>query len=92
MTTQNDSDSIWSKSIKEDSYLFLEELFDKYGRQLFAYLLARTKSPEAAEEILYIVFIRAWQQIHSLQDEQALKHYIHKESSKEIIRLLKQLA
>jgi DNA-directed RNA polymerase specialized sigma24 family protein len=85
MTTHNDSASIWSNDFKEDSHYFFDSLYAKYKKQVLIYVVQRVKSLEAAEEILYTIFLAAWEHKYNFYDEQAIKRYLKDQTNKAIL-------
>lgn len=45
----------------------VDELYQAYARELYAYLLRRLKSHESAEDLLQETFLRAWKALPKLQ-------------------------
>lgn len=71
-------EKILLEKIKEGDKSSYAILFDRYYRDLVTFSFGLVKSLTAAEEIAQEVFIRLWEDRHSLQIEKSLKSFLLK--------------
>jgi len=67
-----------------------KQLFDQYQRRVFVYALKISRSPELAEEVLYLVFLKIWQH-PKLEDIENLEAYIRVLTRNQTLKSLRKL-
>ncbi len=70
-------DTIAERIHRGDSTAF-DELFDRYGPRLLAYLQGMTRDPCLAEDLLQETFVRVHQHIHRYEERGAFKAWVYR--------------
>jgi len=66
----------WIRACQAGDLAGLEELYGKYHRQLYAYLLAMLRSPHAAEDVVQDIFVKLHAQIGSYRFQSPFHHWL----------------
>jgi RNA polymerase sigma-70 factor, ECF subfamily len=66
----------WIRACQSGDLRGLEELYGKYHRQLYAYLLAMLRSPHAAEDLVQDIFVKLHAQIVSYRFQSPFHHWL----------------
>jgi RNA polymerase sigma-70 factor (family 1) len=77
--------------LKADDKKAFNELYHRYCDQLFAVGLHILNSPQDAEEAVHDVFLRIWQQRHSISIQQSVNHYLAAAVKFEMLGRLRKL-
>jgi RNA polymerase sigma-70 factor (ECF subfamily) len=64
--TEADDVELWSRIRTDDADAF-GLLFERHGARIHGYVLRRTGDPQAAEDIVAIVFLEAWRQRRTVE-------------------------
>jgi RNA polymerase sigma-70 factor (ECF subfamily) len=66
----------WIRACQAGDLDGLEALYDKYHRQLYAYLLAMLRSPHAAEDVVQDIFVKLHHQMGSYRFQSPFHHWL----------------
>lgn len=66
----------WIRACQGGDLAGLEELYSKYHRQLYAYLVAMLRSPHAAEDVTQDIFVKLHSQIGSYRFQSPFHHWL----------------
>lgn len=62
--------------LKNDDAAAFDQLFQLYGQKLYGFALKYLKSESEAEEMVQEVFVRLWENRHSLKSDHSFKSYL----------------
>jgi RNA polymerase sigma-70 factor (family 1) len=86
---QNNNEALLLKQVSEGDETAFNTLFARYRNQLFAYLLAITKSKETAEEIVLDVFMKLWLGRELAKEIKNLKSFLYRVAHNKAIDFLR---
>lgn len=76
------------KAGNADAYF---QLYNKYHRVLYAYVLGFIKIPELAEDVLQEVFLKIWEIRERIDPTLSFKAYLYRISRNKVFKLLKKI-
>ena len=83
-------DNVLIAALKRNDPAAVELIWDRYAKDLFAYLQAVLCSRQDAEDVLQAVFIRIVQKHHRLAKARRLDAYVYKIARNEAFRLIER--
>jgi RNA polymerase sigma-70 factor (ECF subfamily) len=78
--------------LKNGSEAAFTQIYDRYHRGIYAYLLGFVKAPHLAEDLVHEVFMKIWEARERIEITTSLSAYLYRISHNKAIDALKKIA